>query len=173
MTAVSGSRSLQSGLDIPIQAGGEKRCGVLLPSLLVEIRRKEPTRFIEQQRVHSNGNLAREVRSNHVVGEREELPSVSVDSLPVLLLRRIVCLPVPFRLGAVPISAVRAFPADCVHIFATAKELSKQLDLLIGRQCRSVLGHGRLCGRTRVGRNLNAKLFKQLPEAPILAAKTS
>src|SRR6266567_4619945 len=58
--------------------------GVILPSLLVEICREKPARFVGQEGVQAHGFLAQEVVLDDGVGNRQELPCLLVDFLPLL-----------------------------------------------------------------------------------------
>ena len=64
MTALPGTRTLQSSGHVELVAGLQKSQGIILPRLLVEVRREEPACFVWQQRVHTDGFLAQEVVLN-------------------------------------------------------------------------------------------------------------
>ena len=42
-----------------------------MPGLLVEINRKEPTRFVKQKGIDTNGLLPEQMVSDHCIGQRK------------------------------------------------------------------------------------------------------
>ena len=68
MTAFAGPRTLQDGGHIEFLASTEK-CGcILLPCLLVKIYRQKPACLVWQKRLSADGEFARQMLANHLVG---------------------------------------------------------------------------------------------------------
>jgi hypothetical protein len=54
------------------------------PSLLVEVSREKPARFVWQQRMYADGLFTQQMLLDDGVGHREELPCLLGDLLPIL-----------------------------------------------------------------------------------------
>src|SRR6266481_5604609 len=84
VAALPGTRTLQGSGHTQLLAGLKECLGVILPSLLVKVRREKPARFVGQEWIHANGFLAQEVALDHGIGHREELPCLLIDLLSIL-----------------------------------------------------------------------------------------
>src|SRR6266567_1214576 len=84
VASLPGTRTLQDSRYTQLPAGFKESLGVILPSLLVEIRREKPARFVGQEGVQAHGFLAQEVVLDDGVGNRKKLPCFLVDFLPLL-----------------------------------------------------------------------------------------
>src|SRR5206468_2168477 len=85
---------LQGSGHTQILAGLKESLRVILPSLLVEVYRKKPARFLGQERIHANGLLAQEAVLDDGVGQWEEPSCLMVDSLPLLGTASVDSLPI-------------------------------------------------------------------------------
>ncbi|MCL4854862.1 MAG: hypothetical protein KJZ78_26165 [Bryobacteraceae bacterium] len=65
-------------------------------------------------------------------GERNVLPSLFVDSLPILDVGGVVSLPVTLGNGRVAVAAVRILPAHRIDVFTAAEQRTEEFDLLLG-----------------------------------------
>ena len=125
MTALPGTRTLQSSGHVELVAGLQKSEGIILPRLLVEVRREEPARFVRQQGVHADGLLAQEVVLDGGVGQRDELSCLLIDFLPLLRAASVDRFPVLHSHRHVTMSAIGILPSPRVDIFSPAKQVSK------------------------------------------------
>jgi hypothetical protein len=125
VAALPGTRTLQGSGHTELLAGLKESLGVILPSLLVEVCREKPARFVGQQRIHANGVLAQEVVLDDGVGHREELPCLLVDFLPLLRAALVDRLPVPYGSRHISRPAIVILPSPCVDIFSPPKQASK------------------------------------------------
>jgi len=132
MPTFSGARSFQCRGHVAVMARLQERRSVFLPGLLVKVDGKEPTGFIAKQRVDAESLLAREMIVDRLLGERNVLPSIFVDSLPILNAGGVVGLPVALRNGRVAAVPVGAFPTQCIDVFTTAEQRTEKSDLLRG-----------------------------------------
>ena len=140
MTASPGARPLERRRHVEPAASREKGEDILLPAGFVEVDRKEVTRFIQQQRIHTrderlaDGVLAPQMPADHVVGHRQQATLEAVRALDPWLLAQ---APHPLvgtgRLVACP-ACSPALESARVHVFPTAEERSEERDLLVGRR---------------------------------------
>src|SRR5712692_6921381 len=148
VAALPGTRTLQGRGHTQLLAGLNKSLGVILPSLLVEVYREKPARFVGQERIHANGLLAQEVVLNDGVSHGEEPSCLLVDFLPLLGTASVDSLPILPGCRRISRSAVVLLPSPCVDIFSPAEQASKQRDSLSGtltlvRRLRRPDGFGR------------------------------
>jgi tetratricopeptide (TPR) repeat protein len=99
VAALAGTRTLQGSGHTQLLAGLKESLGVILPRLLVEVRRKKPTRFVRQEGIHANSFLAQEVAPNDGVAHGEELPRLLIDLLSILRAALIDGLPILYGRG--------------------------------------------------------------------------
>src|SRR6266481_3894411 len=169
VAALAGTRTLQSSGHTQLLAGLKESLGVILPSLLVEVCREKPARFVEQEGVPANGFVTQEVVLDDRVGHREELPCLLVDFLPLLRAAFVDSLPVLYGRRHISRPAVVILPSTCVDIFSPAKQASKQRDsfsraLLLIHWRRRVDGFGWSLIVWRKARNRNAVNRQQPPQ---------
>jgi hypothetical protein len=94
VAALPGTRTLQGSGHAQLLAGLKESLGVILPRLLVEVRRKKPTRFVRKEGIHANSFLAQEVAPDDGVAHGEELPRLLIDLLSILRAALIDGLPI-------------------------------------------------------------------------------
>ena len=172
VAALPGTRTLQGSGHAQLLAGLKESLGVILPSLLVEVCREKPARFVGQEGIHANGFLAQEVVLDDGVGQREELPCLLVDFLPLLRAAFVDRLPVLYGRRHISRPAVGILPSPRVDIFSPAKQASKQRDslsgaLLLVHRWRRLDGFGRRRILWRKLRNRNAVNRQKPPQASI------
>jgi len=68
MTAIARPRTFQGGGHIELMASTEKGGGILLPCLLVKIYRQKPACLVWQKRISADGEFARQMLANHLIG---------------------------------------------------------------------------------------------------------
>ena len=112
-------------MHVQLLAGLQESQRVILPRLLVEVCRQKPARFVGQQCVHANRILPQEVALNDGVGQREELPCLLADLLPILRTAFVDSLPVLQGRRHISVPAVIVVPSPCVDIFSPAKQAAK------------------------------------------------
>jgi len=132
VTALPGTRTLQGSRYIQLMAGLKKSLSVIFPSLLVEVHRKKPARFLGQERIHANDLLAQEVVFDDGIGDRKEFPCLLVDFLPLLRAALVDGLPVPYGRRYISVLAFSVLPSPCIHILSPTKQASKQRNSLSG-----------------------------------------
>ena len=110
VAALPGTRTLQGSGHVQLLAGLKKSQGVILPRLLVEVCREKPARFVGQEGIHANGFLAQEVVLDDGVGQREELPCLLVDFLPILRTASVDGLPVLYGRRHISVTGHRHSP---------------------------------------------------------------
>ena len=132
VAALPGTRTLQGSGHAQLLAGLKESLGVILPSLLVEVRREKPARFVGQEGIHANGFLAQEVVLDDGVAHREELPRLLIDLLSILRAALVDSLPVLYGRGRISGPAIGTLPSLCVDILSPAKQASKQRDSFSG-----------------------------------------
>ena len=102
VAALPGTRTFQGSGHVQLLACLKESQGVILPRFLVEVRREKPARFVRQERVHANGLLAQEMILDDGVGQREELPRLLVDLLPILRAAFVDGFPILYAAGIYP-----------------------------------------------------------------------
>jgi hypothetical protein len=102
------------------------------PSLLVEVSREKPARFVWQQRIYADGLFTQQMLLDDGVGHREELPCLLGDLLPILQAAPLDRLPVLYMRRHISVLAAIIFPSPGVDILSPAKQASKQRDSLSG-----------------------------------------
>lgn len=70
---------------------------------------------------------------NRLIGQRNLLPSLFVDSLPILDAGGVVGFPVALGNGRVAVAAVRTLPARRIDVITTTEQRAEEFDLLRGR----------------------------------------
>jgi hypothetical protein len=103
-----------------------KKASVILPSLLVEVCGEKPARFVWQQRIYADGLLTQEMLLNDGFRDREELPRLLGNLLPILGAALVDGLPVLYVRRRVAVPAVIVFPSPGVDILSPAKKAAKQ-----------------------------------------------
>jgi hypothetical protein len=116
--------------------------------------------------------LAQEVVLDYGVGQRDELPRLPVDLLPLLRAASVDRLPIRHDRRHVSVSAITFLPSPSVYIFSPAKQASKQCDSLSGplllvhrRRCLNSFGKRRILWRKL--RNRNAVNRQEPPQASV------
>src|SRR5271165_6523491 len=132
VAALPGARTRQGSWHTQLLAGLKESLGVILPSLLVEVSREKPARFVGQEGIYADGLLAQEVVLDDGVGHREELPCLLVDFLPILRAASVDSFPVLYDHRHIPMATISILPSPCVNIFSSAKQAPKQRDSLSG-----------------------------------------
>src|SRR5437762_4904222 len=143
MAAFPGSGTCQDCGYVQLPAGFKISQRVVLPSLLIEVRREKPARFVWQQWIYTNGFLAQKMIFDDSVGEGEVLPCLLVDFLSILRTAPIDGRPVLYGGWRVSMPAIGILPTPCIHVFSSAKQTAKQRDPLSGSLV-FVHRHGRL-----------------------------
>ncbi len=72
-------------LALSVRDRREKRSGVLLPGLLIEIDRQEPAGLVLQKRIDPDRMIADKMPTNNVIGERPEFSRLAINLLAVLV----------------------------------------------------------------------------------------
>ncbi len=121
MASFSGARSFQCRGHVKVVARLQECRGIFLPGLLVEVDGKEPASFVAEQRVDAESLFAREMVVNRLICERNVLPSLLVDPLPILEAGGVVGLPVALGNGRVAVPTVGALPTRCIDVITTAE----------------------------------------------------
>jgi hypothetical protein len=135
----------------------EERKRVELPTLAIEITREKPTAVVGKQRVDADRLVSAEMLLDRFVAQRE-------------IRVRGVLAPSARDCGDVAaLAGPRVFPANRVHILASAEEALHERDLLAG-------AHGSACvwrwNRWREDGLCLLREREQLPEPLVLGAQT-
>jgi hypothetical protein len=173
--AISRPRTFDSGRNPKPPTHCGKSCGVCHPSLLVEIQRKKPTRFVRQERVDTDCLFPGEVVANRIIGQWLKHSRLPRNFLSFFGPCRMDRTPIDDTGGRIAGMAVPSFPTNGVNVFPAAKQAPKESDLflwgpnLIGTTAKRVY-------RTDFWRTISfsgrIKDAKQCTEARILRSKT-
>ena len=160
MAALPGTGALQCSGHDQLLAGLQESERVILPGLLVEVSRKEPTGFVWQEWINANGLLAQKVIFDDHVSQWEESSCLSVDSLPLFRTASVDRFPIFHGCRRVPRPFSIPLPAPCVNILSPSKQTAEKHDSLFGAllfgqrtECLNVLGWRRKLRRELWNRN--------------------
>ena len=140
MAATSRTGPLQRRRELQLTARLQERSRVLLPSVLVEVNRKEEARLVLQHRVHAGHErlagvvVAGQVPADDVVGDREKASMVTLRALDARLLAHAADPLVRAGRGVAGLASLAAFEASRVDVFATPEQRAEERDLRFGRR---------------------------------------
>jgi hypothetical protein len=139
MAAPSRTGPLQRHWELQLTARLQERSRVLLPSVLVEVNRKEEARLILQHGVHAGHKrlagvvVAGQVPADDVVGDREKASVVTLRALDARLLADATGPLVRTGRGVAGLASLAALEASRVDVFATPKQRAEEGDLVLRR----------------------------------------
>jgi len=110
-------------------AGRKKRQRIFLPGLLVEVRRQEPTGFVEEERINSDRLLAGQMLPDNFVSYRVESSGLSIYLLALFRAAGKHCLPILLAGRTIGPSTVLHAPSLRIDVLSPAEQRSKQRNL--------------------------------------------